>query len=196
MAITTISEVKKAGGLTSEYEDSEILSEIDAVEAIFYQKYSLPKRSKFIVDTDYTNFYIYPNKVHEITRLQVAVPTSIDISGYIEVESTSITWEHSPSNNFITLYPAFITSYENKTVRVQHIPKIYNLLAKYTVALNLLDTTSIVDGEDIVSTQITRIKDKINEYKLLLKPKNIKYSSNEEEFDKYDYISYTQSELR
>ena len=196
MALSNITEVKFIGGLTNEYTDSEILNEIASVEAILYKKYGLPKRSGFSIDSDYTDFYIFEDNVYEIIRVQVGVDTSVDPSGYLTVEESSTTWSYDSGNNFITLAPEFIALYENALVRVQHIPKTYNDITKNVAAYNLISVTAVVDQDGVTSPQLTVIKNRIDNYKMELKPKKISYSSKAESFDKYDYVSITQSNLR
>ena len=169
MAITTIEEIKFTAGLTNEFSDEEIETEIDLVEAELYERYFLPKRYQFSVNNDFTAFYIYPHRVHEIIRVQGGVETTVDPSGYTTIATGS--YSHATPNNYITLTTDTITKYDNKLIRVQHIPKVINLLATNTVALNLLDTTTVVDGEENIPPLITRIKDKIARYKYLLKPR-------------------------
>ncbi len=196
MAITTIDEVKFTGGLTDEYADEEILSEIDLVESELYQKYYLPKRSSFSVDADYTVFYIYPDAVHEVIRVKVAVETSIDPSGYSLVESGSTTWEHIPPYNYLNLQAPFISTYDGNTVRIDSIPKIFNLIAKNTVALNLIETTTIIDGALVTTPLAQKLKDRIKRYTDIIKPKGFTKSSTNIDYDLYNYVSYTQTDLR
>ena len=87
------------------------------------------KRSSFAIDSDYTDFYIHTDKVHEVVRVLASVETSIDPSGYTEIGSPTY-WEHIPSNAFITLTSTAITTYDNKQIRVQYTPKIMNLLSQ------------------------------------------------------------------
>jgi hypothetical protein len=195
MAITTVQEVKEVASLTSEYSEEEILSEIDIVEAELYQKYHLPKRSQFSVNKDYSNFYIYPTNVHEIIRVQGQVETTVDPTGYQIIGSDS-NWTFSTNNNFITLLPQAIENYGSKIIRVQHIPKIFNMIATNLVALNLIDTTTVINGESSDSPLAIKIKDRIDKYQELLKPKKMVKSSDEYDYNIYDYISYSQSDLR
>lgn len=196
MAITTVAEVKDRGSLTSEYSNEEILTEIDIVEAELYQKYQLPKRSQFTIDDDYTDFFIYPDKIYEIIRVQAQVETTEDPSGYISIGSDGVSWIHTAPNNYLTLGSDFITTYDTKLIRVRHIPKIFNLLAANIAALNLIDTTTVINGRPAEAPLATTIKDRIQRYKDILKPKGITRSSANAEFDKYDYVSYSQTELR
>lgn len=196
MALTTLSEVKKVAQFTNEWDDADILTEIDIVEADIYDKYYLPKRSQFSIDTNYTQFYIAPTMIHEVIRIQVAVDSDVDPSGYLEIEEGDTTWIHDSPNNYITLASAFITAYENKIIRVRYTPKYANGMATYMVALNLIDPTIIVDGESSVSPLVTRIKQRIDFYKRQAKGKTILKSTEYSEFDKYEYISYSQSSLR
>ena len=198
MAITTIDQVKAAAHLTDEYTDDEILLEIDIVTAELYNTYKLPKRNSFSLDEDYTDYYIYANPlgVHEIIRLQAQVETDVDISGYTTLSSSSTTWSHVPPNSYLTITSTMLSTYDTKSIRVQHIPKIYNLMATCQVALNLIDKTSIVDGENVATPQSTKLKEKLKRYKLILKPKGMTLSGPNLEYDPYEYISLTQSELR
>lgn len=196
MALTTPREVKFAAGITSEYTTSEIITEIDIVEAEFYQKYYLPKRSQFSIDDDYTEFYISDQPVHEVLRVQVAVDTSVDPSGYSIVAEGSTTWSFEPGTNYITLTSAFIGSYDSKVVRVQYIPKIYNLLATQVVAANLLDITTIVDGEQTTDPQTRKVLAKIRRFRDMLRPKGMTKSSVNQDFDPFEFISIDQSTLR
>ena len=195
MAITNLIEVKNVGGLTNEYDDIDILTEIDLIEAELYQNYYLPKRSQFSIDTDYTNFYIYPEQIHEILRLEVSVDTTVDASGYIEIASGSTTWEYIPPNNYITLTSAFMGLYDAKIVRVRFTPKIFNLIAKNMVALNLIDTTMILEGKEITTPLATKLKERVTRYKKIIQPKGFIRSSTAEQYSKYDYVSYTQSDF-
>jgi len=197
MTITTGSEVKAVAQLTNEYTDTEILTEIDIVEAELYNRYNLPKRSSFSIDDDYTDFYVSNDDVYDITRVQVSVDTAVDPSGYLTVATGSTTWTHTAPNNYITLAAAFITSYDTKSVRVQYIPKAHNLIATNTCALNLIDATTITDGENTIEAPlVTRIKDRITRYKMLVKPRTIVRSSAYSQYDNFDYESITQSNLR
>jgi hypothetical protein len=196
MAITTIQEVKFAGGFTSEYDDAEILTEIDIVEADLYTQYYLPKKAQFSVDLDYTEFYISEDPVHEIKRVQVAVETTVDPSGYSIVEEGSDTWTFISGTNYITLGSDFVNTYVNKIVRVQYIPKMMNRLATNIVAANLLDITTIVDGERITTPQGTKLLNKIQRYRDMLRPKTLVRSSLYSDYDPYDFDSPDQSRLR
>lgn len=196
MAITTPTEVKKAAQFTSEWSDEEILTEIDIVEADIYTKYYLPKRSQFSIDTDYSDFYIYPSKVHEIIRVQVSVDTSINASGYLDVATGSDTWTFTSPNNYISLGSDFITTYDSKIVRTQFIPKFANGMATYMTALNLVDPTTIIDGQNSTPPLVTRLKAHLDYYKNEAKPKIILKSSDYTDYDKYDYVSYDQTTLR
>ena len=160
-----------------------------------YERYHLAKRSSFTVDDDYTKFYIYPDRVHEIASVFVTVETSVDPSGWLEVGSDN-NWSHISPNNYITLTGSFISIYDAKTVRVRHIPKIFNNMATNEVARNLIETTSVVNGEELTNPLYTRIDDRITRYKADLRPRGIRRSSQNLEFDRYDYTSYSQSELR
>lgn len=194
MAVTTIEEVKFAGGLSNEFSDEEIESEIDLVEAEIYDRYFLPKRSQFVIDTDYVNYYIHTEKVHEIIRVQVSVDTTVDPSGYITL--TSNLYSHTAPNNYITLDSSVLSTYDTKIIRVQFIPKVINLMATSLVALNLTDASVIVDGERSTPPFIIRLREKIKRYRMILKPKTIIKSTENQDFDKYDYISLTQSDFR
>lgn len=197
MTITTGSEVKAAGQFSNEYTDDEILTEIDIVEAELYNKYSLPKRSSFTIDNDYTTFYISEDRVHEVKRVQVSVTTDIDPSGWLSVATGSNTWEHSSPDNYITLDSSFISQYDNKTVRVQYIPKIHNFIATDIVALNLITPTMITHGEDNIEVpQVTRLSNRINRYKKLLMPKVSLLSSTYSDFDEFSYPSISQVDFR
>lgn len=196
MAITTPTEVKKAAQLTNEWSDEEILTEIDIVESDLYNKYYLPKRSQFSIDSDYTDFYIYPERVHEVTRVQVSVDSDVDPSGFLEVATGSYTWSFTTPNNYITLDSSFITTYDTKIIRVQLVPKYANGMATYMTALNLVDPTTIIDGEENTPPLVTRLKSHLDYYKNEAKPKIILKSSDYDAYDKYDYISYNQSSLR
>ena len=194
MAITTVEEIKFTAGLTNEFSDEEIETEIDLVEAELYQRYFLPKRYQFSVNNDYENFYIYPYNVHEIIRVQGSVDSTVDPSGYQTIATGS--YSFTTPNNYITLTTATINQYDNKLIRVQHIPKTINQLATNMVSLNLLDTTTVVDGEENIPPLITRIKDKIMRYKSLLKPRTIIKSSDNINFNENDYLSLTQGDYR
>lgn len=195
MAITTVEEVRTAGQITSEYTDDEIFAEIDLTESELYDKYYLPKRSTFSIDNDYTEFYISNERVHEIVRLQISVDSSIDPSGWLTVQEGE-SWFHISPNKYINLGDEFISTYDGTTVRVQYIPKILNRLATDLCAWNLISTTNIVDGESVDSPLTQRIRTRINRYKEILKPKKVNFSSNYEEFNKYDYISINQTDYR
>ena len=198
MAITTGSEIKALGGFSNEYTDAEIETEIDIVEAELYQKYNLPKKSSFVVDDDYTRFFISPqNKgVHEIIRVQAAVETSIDPSGYTAIGSDGSTWGFVTPNNYLDLESSFISTYDSKIIRVQYIPKIHNLLATGIAALNLMDVTTVTDGEGNLPPQVSRIMKHIGRLKKLLAPRNILFSKDSADFDEFEYVSYPQSNLR
>jgi len=195
MAITTPDEVKQVAQLTNEYSDEEIKTEIDIVEAELYLAYYLPKRSSFAIDSDYTDFYIHTDKVHEVVRVLASVETSIDPSGYTEIGSPTY-WEHIPSNAFITLTSTAITTYDNKQIRVQYTPKIMNLLATNLTALNLIDQTTIVDGEETLTPLARRIKDRIKRYKMLTRSRTIQRSSAQVNYDVWEYTSVSQSDMR
>jgi hypothetical protein len=196
MAITTPTEVRFAGQITAEYTDDEILSEIDIVEAELYQKYHLPSRSQITIDPLYTEFFIYPNEIHEIVRAQVQVETTVNPSGYELVAEGSDTWSFGSPNNYVTLSGSFIALYPNKLMRYEHIPKIFNMIATNQAALNLIDSTSIVDGSTIDTPRAVKLKDKITRYKELLKPIGITRSSPYIDYDEYEYIAYNQLDLR
>lgn len=196
MAITTGSEVKRVAQFSDEYQDEDYNIEIDIVEAELYGKYKLPKRSSFSIDDDYTVFYISDKPVKEVIRLQVNVETSIDPSGWLVIGSDS-NWSFTEDNNYITLEPSFISTYDTKLVRVQYIPKIFNLLASNIAALNLIDPTTITDGENTIeSPQITRIKNRIDRYKKIISPRIMAKSSVNSEYDTDGYISINQSSYR
>ena len=209
MAITDINKVRFAAQITDEYTDEEILSEIDLVEADLYSRYKLPKRSQFLIDDDYTDFYIYPEKVHEVTRLQVQVDTSIDASGWLTIDSQTgsslgvgsgtvytTNWSHDSPNNYITLSSNIISTYDTKNVRVQCIPYSMHNLATYQSALNLVDTTNIIDGERVDTPITAKLKNRIDRYKKLNMPRKVMFSSNYEAYDEYEYTTYSQSDLR
>ena len=195
MAITTGSEVKAAAQLTNEYTDEEILSEIDIVEAELYAKYTLPKRASFSVDSDYSDYFLNKDPIYEIVRLQGSVETTVDPSGYVTIDTGSYT--HTAPNNYITLDADLITEYDAKTMRVRYIPKIFNLLATAITALNLVDPTTISDGENNVEAPlVARLNARVKRYKELLKPKTMFRSSAQVNFDENEYVSVQQSDLR
>lgn len=200
MTITTGSEVKFAGQLTSEYTDEEILSEIDLVESMLYDKYSLPKKSSFTINDDFSTFYFSDSNVHEIIRVQVQVDTSIDPTGYLSIGSTGSTWDHVPQNRYFTLDPTFKTTYEGKKVRVQYIPDAYHRMATYQTALNLVDTTSIIDGQRVTTPLAQRITDKLNYYRNMVRPQfGILRSSLYVDYDENEYVDFDgtkQADLR
>lgn len=194
MVITTAQEVRKVGQIGTEYDDTEILAEIDIVEAIYYDKYTLPKRSSFVLDPLYTTFYFSELPVIELLRVQVQVDTSVSPSGYINIGSPLFT--HVVPNNYIVASPTLMTSYTSKSVRCQYIPKIYSRMVALQVALNLINGTTIVNGAKVESPLSSRLKDQLNDLKDQLKPKGIRRSSEFETFDKYDYIAIDQVSLR
>ena len=196
MAISTITEVKKVAQFTSEWSDEEIETEIDISEVDIYDRYSLPKRSQFSIDSDYSTFYVSPEKVHEVIRVQVAVETDVDPSGYINVVTGSDTWLHTTPNKYISLGSDFISTYDNKIVRIQYTPNYANGMATYMTALSLVDPTTIVDGEENIPPLVARLKNHLDAYKKQAKPKSILKSSLYTDYDRYDYISYSQSSLR
>jgi len=194
MTITTGSEVKEVGDFTNEYTDEEILTEIDIVEAELYMKYKLPKRSSFSLDSDYTRFYIYSDNVYDIIRVQVSVDSSVDPSGWQTVDSSNYTFQQN--TNYIDFNSSFVSTYDTKQIRVQFIPKIHNLLATNICALNLIDPTTITEGDESVNPSVTRLVQRINRYKKLLVPKTIFRSSALEDYDPYDYQSINQTDFR
>jgi hypothetical protein len=196
MAITDTRQVTATGQLTNEYTSSEILTEIDIVEANLYDTYNLPKRAQVTLDTDYSNFYFSTDKVHEIIRVQVAVDTTVDPSGYITVEQAPDTWSFLKPNNYITFSDTFLNTYDAKLVRIQYIPLVYNTMATIITVLNLIDTVTIVDGEEQTPPLIGRLKGRLERLKRISKPKSIFKSSELVNYDKYDYISITQSNFR
>lgn len=195
MAITTVDEVKKVAQIVNEFTDDEILAEIDLVEAELYQKFRLPKRSSFSVDNDYTRFYISTDAVHEIKRVQVSVTTDISKSGYLEIGSPTY-YTFVVDNNYIDATGSLLTQYDNKLCRVQYIPRLLHLLATDITALNLMAQTTVVDGDDNLPPQVSRIKDRIMRYKRLLKPRRMILSGDYEDYDRYDYIGIDQVDFR
>ncbi len=196
MTITTISEVKFAADLTSEYDDVDILNEIDLVESDLYDRYYLPKRSQITLSSDYNDYYFSKEKAHEIIRLQVAVDVSVDISGWLIVEEASDTWSFLNPNNFLTFDDAFLSTYDGQSIRIQYIPSNLHHIAKYQAALNLIDTVTIVDGEEQIPPLVTRIRARLQRYKDLIKPRFLIKSNISVEYDRYEYVSITQSNYR
>lgn len=195
MAITNPTAVREAAGLTTEYTDAEINTEIDFVEAELYRTHRLPKRSSYSVDDDYTNFYISNDDVHEITRMQVSVETTTDPSGWLAIGSPDY-YSFTEGNNYITATGSLISNYDTKLIRVQYIPQLLHLLATSTAALNLVDQTTIVDGEEVIPPQVTRLKAKITRLTRLLKPRKMIKSSDYVNYDRFDYESISQIDYR
>lgn len=196
MAITTVEEVRRVGQIAGDYTDEEIQEELEIVEAELYDRYTLPKRSQFSVDDDYTDFYIFPKEVHEIIRVQGAVETSVDPSGYTTLDVGS-DYTFTENNNHITLTTSAISEYDGDIMRVQHIPRVYSRIAAVQTALNLIDTTTIIDGENTTSPKAIQLMARLKRYKQsLFNGVRFQRSSPNEDFDKYDYVSYTQSNFR
>lgn len=194
MPITKPDEVRKAGGFTSEFEDSEIELEIDVVEAELYNRYFLPKRSKFTIDNDYINHFISYDKVYEIVGIDVS--DNAQPSGYRDISSGSDTFTFTSGTNFISFDTTFATENDGEIIRIRYIPKIHNLIAANQVALNLIIPTLVSNGEEGSSPQFTNLREKINRYKKILKPRSILKSSNHTEYDPYAYISIDQTTFR
>lgn len=195
MVVTTDTEVKNVARLTNEFTTTEINTEIDIVTAELYSKYNLPKRSSFILDDEYTRFYISKEPVYDIIRIRAQVDTTIDPSGYTIITATG-SWSFIDGTNYIDVTQNFINAYDTKIIRIDYIPKIHNLIATNMAALNLIEETTITDGDEISTPQATKIKDRIQRYKDTLKPKTFIRSSVNDVYDPYEYISINQTDFR
>lgn len=195
MVLTTGSEIKQVGSFSNEFTDIDYNTEIDIIEAELYDRYLLPKRSSFSIDNDYTRFFINDSKVYDIIRVRAQVSTDVDPSGYVVIGSTG-SWTFTNGTNYIDLEPSFIAEFDTKGIRVDHIPKIFNLLATDMAALNLLDGTTIVDGEEVTDPQSRKLMARSKRYKKIISPRIMIRSSTAVDFDPFEYVSLNQSDFR
>ena len=56
--------------------------------------------------------------------------------------------------------------------------------------------TSTLDGEDVDVPKLTRLRSNIKRYKEIIMPKGFHKSSSNADYDRFDYVSYSQSDLR
>ena len=175
-SLCTVSDVKRISGITNEFTNDEISSQINDITDEILNEYNDPLK-KIYTYTE-TNEYAYWVGERNIYRVDY-----IEINGSL-VASGSYTG--SLSQGYVTFTnTAVVDNNIGRRVEVHYTPKLYHLLCINMVVRDLLEVPDILAGEmartpklDKVNAKIERLKKKIiDSYAIILPSQYETYDS-------------------
>lgn len=158
-SLCSVQNVKDYLCLTNEYTDSEIQFEIDSVDSEIYGDYIPVKKTYFRLDKYFSDYLFVKRKrkLYAIDSVKVdkKVCTSQEVDWVVFNSPTDYTVDLSVGS--MVMSSSVLTTYDNQGVYVEWIPKEYHLLSLCNISLNLIDKTTIVDGEITTNPQVSRL---------------------------------------
>lgn len=178
--LTTVAEVKRVGKLNQlEYTDAEIASEINDASRLIFHRYGNPmKRTYISVDDDFATYDFTgdDNPVGSVTK--VILSGVLDIGGLSTgsniTNDPNVTLDLTMGN--VTFTAGFLASNQGHRVTFEWFPDVYELLAKYQAAINLVGITQRNAGEESTSTFVSDLVEKRNMVQNSLKPRTASFS--------------------
>jgi len=179
--LCTFDEVKRTARLSSNSDvgSDEVLDAIEDANAYIFSEYGAPiKKTYFYVESgSYTyDFTGNDRPVYRVDDVNIGTGTDVNIS--------TGSYTVNLRQGFITFSPtSTIDNSAGTEVEVKWVPKLYNTLAKNLAALDLIEATKIVDGEEITSPEARKIQARIDRCKEILRPKGAYGSTMFENYD-------------
>ena len=182
--LTDIRSVKRVArlGEDTDITDYEVVRYIDDAESDILENYGdALRRTYVLLDSG------IGSTVYDFTGNRVPVYSirEVRVDG-LEVPLNLGSWELAPNQGFIKLNSQFITDFNSKKLSIDWIPKAFNTLANYKAALNLIDSTQILDGEEVINPLATKLEIKMGSMEASIRPKELFRSSDWQNWDERD----------
>lgn len=172
--LCTIDEVRTVARLTenSDIVDGDIASSIEDATYFIRSEYGDPNKKSY--------FYFQSNsgsESYDFTGNNEPVHSidSLDVDGAVMPTGS---YTGSLDTGFVGFDLSFIADWDGHKVDVVWVPRVTNLLAKHMAALDLIDSSMIINGKDIQNPLSSKLKMKVDMYKEELRPKGV-YSAKE-----------------
>ncbi len=182
--LTDVKAVKDIARLNSNADiaDYEILRFIDDTESEVYENYGNPvKKTYFQLDSSFGSV------IYDFTGNNVPVHTvqEVRIDGRA-VPLSEGSWSLGLSQGLIKFDSDLVIGSNSMNVSVDWIPKAFHTLATYMTALDLIDSSSIIDGEEVRNPLAVKLGRRIGSVSDSIRPKEVFRSSAYERWDERD----------
>ena len=177
--LCTASDVRRVAALSNEYSDAIIGSEIIDVSTEIFAQYKPIKRTYFLFDdkddnVPYLDYDFTGNngqrRVYKVIKVEVSVPTTIaDPPRVLLHEGSGSDYVTHLDIGSLVFGSDIVIEHINREVFVEWIPDEYRLMAAIMTALNLIDGSTIIDGESSTSPQVNKLLARLNRIKQSIK---------------------------
>jgi len=165
--------VMRMSALNNDIGSEEIFYAIkDATDEI-YTEYGNPVKKTVTMIRDPGHNYYPGSLTYDFTGNHVPVyqinDMTVGTGGDYQVSGSSYTTNLDRGEVVFTA--DFVSSTSGTELEIEWIPKIYNMLCKNMAALSLIETSIIINGEDITTPTAKRMFNAVTRYKETLRPK-------------------------
>ena len=182
--LTNVDKVKNVAriGANSDINDTEIIKFIEDSDAELFEKYGNPvRRTAFLLDSGIgsTVYDFTGNRdpVHSIQEIRVdGEPVSM----------TTGSFTIGYNNGFIKINLDFLNLNDGNKVSIDWIPKSFHVLSTYKSAMELIDSTIIIDGEDTINPLSRKLQMRLGSLEDAIRPKGAFRSSEYATYDERD----------
>ena len=182
--LASVNHIKRIARLSAgtDISDFEIIDYIDDAENEVFENYGDPIRRTFV----YLDSSI-GSTVYDFTGNRVPVYSIREVrADGLEIPLNVGSWELGGNQGYIKLDSTFILDYNSKRLSIDWIPKVLHTLVAYKAALNLIDSSQIIDGEEVRNPLAMKLERRIGSLADSIRPKEVFRSTNWINWDERD----------
>ena len=102
------------------------------------------------------------------------------------ISQSSGSWELGLSQGYIKFDSTFISTNDGLKVSIDWIPKAFHTMATYRTALDLIDSSQIIDGEEVRNPLAARLDRRLGSIADSIRPKGVIASTAYEHWTESD----------